>query len=253
MRPDWRTRILRLAAAGAAALALLVAWLALAPMAKALAALIVVCVPGYLLTWPVLRPRFGAAGAFMVAGGLSIGAVALGGLILNLLPWGLQAATWLGYVLVLLVMGLAFGRRPWTWRPQVNVAAHEVLQVGIGAITIMAALILARSFAAYPTESFTQLSIAAASGAPTSSVQLSIRSEERAPTGYRLEVWQNGGQVRSFASIQLTTGESWSGTVPGVSGKIEARLFLLTDPGTAYRRVTLQLGGTAQATPGPGA
>jgi uncharacterized membrane protein len=253
MRPDWRTRAMRLAAAAVVALAMLVAWLALAPMLRALAALIVVVVPDYLLAWPVLRPRFGSAGAFAIAGGLSIGVIALGGLVLNLLPWGLQAATWLGYVFVLVVIGLAFGRRPWSGRPKVGVTAHEVVLAGLGAITIMAALILARSFAGYPTESFTQLSIAPASGAPTSSVQLRIGSEERTTTGYRLEVWRNGGLVKSFATIRLTTGETWTGTVSVGSGQIEARLFLLTDPGTVYRHVTVLLGATAQTAPGPGA
>jgi hypothetical protein len=253
MRPEWRTRTLRLAAAAAVALALLVAWLGLTAMARALVALVVVVVPGYLLAWPVLRPRFGSAGAFAIAGGLSIGMVALSGLALNLLPWGLQAATWLGYVAILLVIGLAFGRRPWSWRPRVRVAAHEALLAGIGAIMIMAALILARSFVAYPTESFTQLSIAPASGAPASSVEVRIRSEERAPTAYRLELLRDGGPATSIASIHLSPGETWTDIVSVGSGQIEARLFLLTDPGTVYRHVTLVLGGAAQSVPGPAA
>lgn len=244
---------MRLGAAAAASLALLVAWLALAPMARALVALVVVMAPGYLLAWPVLRPRFGAAAAFAIAGGLSIGVIALGGLALNLLPWGLQAATWLGYVVVLLVIGLAFGRRPWSWRPVASVAAHEVVLAGVGAITIMAALILARSFAAYPTESFTQLSIAAAAAAPTSSVEVRIKSEEPTPTGYRLEVLRDGASISTVASIRLRTGESWTGRVSVGPGQIEARLFLLTDPGALYRHVTMQLGGAAQSAPGPGA
>jgi uncharacterized membrane protein len=253
MRPEWQRRTLRLAAAAVAALALLEAWLALGPMTRALAALIVVVVPGYLLGWPVLRPRFGSAGAFAIAGGLSIGVVALAGLALNLLPWGLQAATWLGCVLVLLVIGVALGRRPWSWRPKVTVAAHEVVLAGIGAITVMAALVFARSFAAYPTESFTQLSIIPASDAPTSSVEVRIRNEERAPTSYRLEVLRNGAPVTSVASIRLTNGQTWKGMVFVGSGQIEARLYVMTDPGALYRHVTLQLGGAAQTTPGPGA
>jgi hypothetical protein len=128
-----------------------------------------------------------------------------------------------------------------------------VVLAGIGAITIMAALILARSFAAYPTESFTQLSIALVSDAPTSSVELRVRNEERVATSYRLEVWRDGVQVRPFAAIRLASGGTWSGTVSIGSGQIEARLFLLTQPETLYRHVTLQLGGTAQSGPGPGA
>ena len=252
MRPDWRTRVLRLAAAAVVALALLVAWLGLTPMARALAALVVVVLPGYLLAWPALRRRFGAAGAFSIAGGLSIGVIALGGLALNLLPWGLQAATWLGYIAVLLVIGLAFGRRPWSWRPRASVAAHEVVLAGIGLIMVMAALILAGSFGAYPTESFTQLSIAPASGAPSSSVVVRIRSDERAPTAYRLDLLRDGGPATSIPSIRLSPGETWSDTVSVGSGQIEARLFLLTDPGTVYRRVTLELGLAAPSASGSG-
>lgn len=251
MRHDRRARAARLLAAAVLAIALLVAVVALPSFVGALAALIVVFLPSYLIMWPVLQPRLGSAGAFTIAGGLSIGMVAIGGLVLNLLPWGLQAATWLAYVAAVLAIALAFalalGLRPPSWRPRLGVAPHELALGGIGAIMLMGALILARSFAAYPTESFTQLWIAPAAGAPTPSVEVSIRNEEQAPTTYRLEVRRNGARVESWADISLATGETWSRTVSVGSGQIEARLFRLSEPGTLYRHVEVQVGGTAQS------
>ena len=249
MRPDRRTGAARLLAAAVLAIAVMEAVVALPSFVRALAALIVVFLPSYLIMWPVLQPRLGSAGAFTIAGGLSIGMVAIAGLVLNLLPWGLQAATWLGYVAAVLAIALAFalalGLRPPSRRPRLEVAPHELALAGIGAIMLMSALILARSFAGYPTESFTQLSIAPVAGAPAPSVEVSIRNEEEAPTSYRLEVRRNGARIQSWAEIRLAAGEVWSSTVSVGAGQIEALLFRLSEPGTLYRHVEVEIAGTA--------
>lgn len=231
------------------AAALLVVLVALEPthLLRALTALIVVSLPSYLIAWPVLQPRLGSAGAFTIAGGLSIGMLAIAGMLLNLLPWGLQAATWLGYVIVLFTIALAFGHRPVSWPLRLPTASHEMVLGGIGGVMMVTALLVARMFAAYPTASFTQLWITPSADAPMSGVELSIRNEEQAATGYRLEVWRNGQLVEAWADIHLAAGETWSDSAGVGSGRIEARLFRLADPGAMYRHVTLQLGSIDQA------
>jgi hypothetical protein len=233
-------RVLWLLALALLAGGLLLALVELAPFVRAFAALIVVLLPTYMIVWPILRPRLGTVGAFTVAGALSIAILAITGLGLNLLPWGIQAATWLGAAAVLLVIALASGRPP-TWHFTREVAPHELVLVGLGGLMLMAAIVSVRGFAGYPTESFTQLWISPTADPPTASVEIHIRSEEEAGASYRLVVLRNGAVVESWNDIRLRTGQTWSRTVSVGSGRIEARLFRSTHPGTPYRSVTLQL------------
>lgn len=242
----WRLAgVAALSVAGLFLLALL-SLAGLAPMLRALAALVLVVLPGYLVAWPIVRQRFGAAGAFTVAGGLSIGMTVMAGLVLNLLPWGLQAATWLAYIIVVLGVALVLDRRRMAWRPRLPVVRHEVVLGGIGATMLVASLLVARIFVADSSESFTQLWIAPSSAAPTTSVDVSIRNEERVATGYALEVRRDGALVQAWPEIRLAAGQTWRSTVAVGSGRIEARLFRLSDPGTLYRHVTLLLVAASQ-------
>lgn len=253
MRPDPQKGSRWFIAAAALAGAVLTGLLAVTSLLSALAALILVFLPVYLITWPLLRPQLGSAGAFTVAGGLSIGMVAIGGLVLNLLPWGLQAATWVAYVVVLLLIALALGRRPRALHPTLGVVSHEVVLLGIGGAMMLTALLFARMYVAYPAESFTQLWITPSADARASSVEVSIRSEEQAATRYLLEVRLNGKLVQSWSDVRLATGETWSRTVAVGSGRIEAQLLRINDLGTVYRHVILHLGATSPAVQGPGA
>jgi hypothetical protein len=249
MPPERRARISRPLAAAVLAGALLLILIALDPtqLLRAFALLILLFLPGYLIAWPFLQPRMGSAAAFTIAGGLSIAMVAIAGLVLNVLPWGLNAGSWGLYVIVLFVIGMASIRRRLTWRVTSGAARHELILAGVGGTMMVAALLFARLFAAFPTESFTQLWITASSGAPKLTVQISIHSNEQAVTACRLEVLRNGEQVRSWANISLATGQTWSDTISVGAGRIEARLFRLAAPEVLYRSVTVQLGPTVQA------
>lgn len=240
MPPDATDRAWRLAAAAAVAVPVLLIIAALMPMARALAALVLVVLPGYLIAWPILRPRLGIAGAFTVSGAVAIGMVVIGGLALNLLPWGLQAGTWILYVVVMLSVAILLDRPRILWRPRVEVGPHELILGSIGATLLVVSLLFARLFVASPAESFTQLWVAPSAGAPGSAV-VSIRSEEQTPTAYRLQVQRNGTLLKSWALIQLTTGQTWSDIVTAGAGPIEVQLSRLSDPSTVYRRVTLLL------------
>lgn len=252
MRPDASIRAWRLAAAAALAVPVLVTLAGLMPIVRALAALVLAVLPGYLIAWPSLRPRFGVAGAFTVAGGLAIGMIVIAGLVLNLLPWGLQAGTWLAYVAVLLAIALVLDRPRVTIRPQVAAASHELVLGGIGATLLVVSVLFARLFAAVPAESFTQLWVAPSASVAGSAV-ISIRNDELAATGYRLEMRVNGALVTTWPDIELRSGQTWSEAAPIGSGRVDVELFRLADPATVYRRVTLLLGAAAQNQPGPGA
>ena len=234
----------RIASAAVTIVAVLAIIVALVPtgLPQAFAALAVLFLPTYLIAWPVLRPRLGTAGAFTVAGGLSIGVIAMIGLALNVMPAGLQTGSWLAIVVIMLVAGMAIRPRQLAWRPMAGVLArHELFLLGIGASVLVLAYLVARFAASVPTESFTQLWLIP-SAASESSVELSVRNEEREPVGYRLEVRRNGAVVRDWEEILLSPGESWTRTVSVGSGRLLARLYLLTDPERVYRHTTLMVG-----------
>jgi hypothetical protein len=251
MRRDPQRR--RVAIAAGLGLVVLVALVAVDPtqLLRALAALAFIGLPTYLITWRMLQPRVGSAGALTIGGGLSIGMVAIAGLLLNVLPWGLQAVTWFAYAAVLYAIGLTLVWQSPFWRPGLGAARHEMVLIGVGGGMLVLALLVARMFAGHPTESFTQLWISAAANAPTSSVAVSFTSAEQSAMAYRLEVLRDGAQVRSWSGLQLTPGQTWSQRVSVGTGRIEARLFRLGDA-TPYRRVTMQLGDAAGAAGGGG-
>jgi hypothetical protein len=251
MPPESRLRAWWLTAVPGLVGAVLLVVIGVAVFLQALAALILVFLPTYLMSWQVLYRRLGSAAAFTIAGGLSIGSVALAGLALNLLPWGLQAATWLAYVVVLLGLAFVVGRGQRRWRLKLKVVRHEVVLGGVGAMLMVTALIFARAVADDPIESFTQLSISPGADATSSSVDLRILSQEQGATGYQLEVWRNGSWVKSWADIRLATGQGWSDKLIVGTGRIEARLYRLDHPGTIYRYVRLQL-VRSQPDVGPG-
>ena len=195
--------------------------------------------PGYLLTWSTLQTRIGTAGAVAVGGATSIGLAAIGGLVLNLLPWGLQPATWLAYAVVLSAIGIALNGLP---RVTGGVMRHEVALFGLAGVVVLVALVTAQLGASSATGSFTQLWLRPAPGGSPFALEIDVRSEERASTGFRLELWQDGVLVRVWQEIHLEPGQLWSATVDlGRAGRAKALLFRLSDPGVVYRETTLTL------------
>lgn len=234
-----------------------------AGLLRAIGGLALIVLPGYVVVAPALRERLGSAGAFAVAGGTAIGLIALGGLVLNLLPQGLSPMMWLGYLAVLLVLGALLHRSRLARIPRFTTQRHEVLLISLGAALMALALAVSIETANHPTESFTQLSIAAASGDPSPAVQISVKSYELTDVVFRVELWRNGGFVRSWQDITLSPGEEWREVTPVVDGRIVVLLFRAPDLVAPYRTVNLQVGAgasptasaspTAVASPAPGA
>jgi hypothetical protein len=226
----------------------LFAALQMAQLLAALVGLAVLVAPTYLVAWSVLRPRLGVASAFVVAGGLSVGLIVLTGLLLNVTPWGLLQPSWLAVGIAALVIAVGTRRRAMmTWHPSFPFAAAELSMVAIGISLSFAALFVARMADSQPAESFTQLSVISVATAPNPSVQLTVRSEERKSTSYRLDLLRDGVKVRSWTDIALASGEAWSATAPVAPGRIEARLFLAGDTTSVYRHVTIVIGGSGGA------
>ena len=184
--------------------------------------------------------------------GLSLALAILGGLLLNMLPIGLQAQSWaifLGLVTTVFSLVAAYFRRG----TQVTGTRRLRLGFGIPAYLIALALIMAILSVLYaaigveqqPHPGFTQLWMLPVAPTGTSSaVRLGVRSFEDTTVTYRITITMNGQVVRAWSSVSLQPEQTWNQVVQlPTSGThslyIEAQLYRLDHPQTVYRNVHL--------------
>ena len=187
--------------------------------------------------------------------GLSLVIDILSGFILNLLPVGLQATSWvlfLGTLTAVFSLLAMYLRRDvqeaYTQLLRLRFTIRECMLFGLAiAVVILAVRYSAEGAVQQPHPDFTQLWLLS-SNQPNNScaVQLGIRSFEAAPVRYFVTVTMNGTQVNPKSFISLAPGQEWEKSVPialkiinGV--RIEARLYRLDKPKTVYRTVSLTL------------
>ncbi len=187
--------------------------------------------------------------------GLSLVIDILSGFILNLLPVGLQATSWvlfLGTLTAVFSLLAMYLRRDvqeaYTQSLRLRFTIRECMLFGLAiAVVILAVRYSAEGAVQQPHPGFTQLWLLP-SNQPNNScaVQLGIRSFEAAPVRHFVTVTMNRAQVNPKSFISLAPGQEWEKSVPialkiinGV--RIEARLYRLDKPKTVYRTVSLTL------------
>jgi len=215
------------------------------------AVLLVLVLPGYALAEAALPAGgIGPWERLTLAAGLSAAAAALGGLVLHLTPWGLQPWTWspLLVTITLAASAVAVARRRWpapaAGRLRLGTFNRQApLLLGMAALFAIAAWMAARAgAAAVPGTGYTQLWMlpAALDGRPA--VRLGVRSAERRPLTYRLELRTDGGPLRAWEAISLQPGQQWETIepLPAVSpeGMVSAALYR-SDQSGVYRHVAV--------------
>ncbi len=217
------------------------------------AVLLVLVLPGYaVVEAAVPAGGIGSWERVVLAVGLSAASAALGGLALHLTPWGLHPWTW-GPLLVAITVGagaVAVWRRPLpalaARRPLARpggLTPQDSLFFGTAAIIVAVAWMAARTGAAQtPGAEYTQLWMmpAAIDGRPA--VRLGVRSAERRPLTYRLELQTGGVPVRAWAVIALQPGEQWETIEPLPASELQAMVgatLYRADQTGIYRHVTL--------------
>lgn len=222
---------------------------------------LVLILPGYALT-SALFPRrgFGIPERLLFSLALSLVITVLGGLLLNLTPWGLRAGPW-----AVLLGGITLGafavahlrRRGQSastsgWLRTVNIGFtfRQGLLLGLAALIVCGAVavsIIGAERQPYP--GFSQLWMLPAGGAnPKNAVQLGVSNRESTTMQYRLAVNVDGKVVKEWASINLNPNEKWEATLllPQTGGvgtaKVEADLYRTDAPTKIYRHVVLWLG-----------
>lgn len=222
---------------------------------------LVFVLPGYALTSALFTGReFGIAERLLFSLGLSLVCVILGGLLLNLTPWGLRADSWalllggitLGACMVTLVRRRREGIPPSGWLSPGNIGFHfrQGLLLGLAALIVCGAVAISVIGAEQqPYPGFTQLWILPGSGANAKdAVRLGVSNMESTTMEYRLAVNVDGKVVKEWPSIDLNPNEKWQATLllsqAGHTGtaKVEADLYRADAPTTIYRHVVLWLG-----------
>jgi hypothetical protein len=225
---------------------------------------LVLFLPGYVLA-AALFPGRGAGlkveERAVLSIGLSLALVALGGLLLNQTPWGLQADSWAA-LLGLFTLGAAVVAVLRPLRPASGVGTagdaegdpiplqlrapvgvrHGLAFAGAAAILAGAVAIAHQGAQAQQAATgFTQLwLVPSAPGAAGGALRLGVRSAEPHPATYSLRVTVDGVQTDAWPAIVLAPGQTWETTVaPAPEGAMEALLSRADASQQVYRRVTL--------------
>ncbi len=225
---------------------------------------LIMVLPGYVLCVALFPQRdFPAYGRILLSLGLSIAVTVLGGLLLNLTPWGIQTTTWVFWLggVTLGVTVLAALRRlsqppssisndlaHTAWR--FDLRAGSALLFGLAILLVSFALLITRAPAPpQGLEGYTQLWLLPDPNTKTA-VRLGISSNEFETTNYKLELQLGGKELQEWTPIILKPGEDWETTVtlpkPVGSDTIEALLYRLDQPETVYRHGSLKANSGGQ-------
>lgn len=225
--------------------------------ARALVALpLVLFAPGYAIVAAAFPAGWlGAAERLLFSLGASLTVAALCGLLLHWTTLGLRPAAWavtLGNV-TLVASLVALARR---WRQPAGdmtpraaglTPMHGGL-LGLAALLVAAALLIARDGAIQQRATgFTQLWVLPAGAASQDRVRLGVSNREPGQSDYRLLVTASGTIIGSWPRITLGPDEQWEATVAlptaqPTAASVEAVLYRLDAPETAYRRVVIYPG-----------
>jgi uncharacterized membrane protein len=215
---------------------------------------LVLVLPGYTLSEVLFRKRsLNASERLLFSLGLSLAIDIPGGLFLNILPVGLQAASWaalLGILTLICSLLAAYLRRG---VPMSGVQLSRVrlaIYPGILFVLAIAVAIVSIVYAAYgtvhqPSPSFTQLWILPeVSAGKSCAVRLGVQSFESTPVMYRLAMTANGDSVATWSSLSLAPQEEWVRLVPVAPSAsdniyVDVHLYQADKPVTVYREVHL--------------
>jgi uncharacterized membrane protein len=235
-------------------------WLAL----RILTLPLVFVLPGYALMRALFSGQaFGNAERLIFSLGLSLSIVILGGLVLNLTSFGLQARSWvvflgavtLGASLVALLRQRRQGEtvEGWSGLKGIHLTFRQGLLASLAVLVVGGAFVVSIIGAQQqPRSGFTQLWMLSASGTSKAedAVRLGLSNKESRPMQYRLAVDMNGKVMKEWSAIDLSPNQQWEATLVlpqtghSSSERVEAMLYRTDAPTKIYRDVVLWLGTT---------
>jgi uncharacterized membrane protein len=216
--------------------------------------LLVLVLPGYALV-AALFPRhpLRLAERIVVIVGVSLVCTILGGLALDITPWGLTTNTWAVLLSLITVAGVVVaGLRRTGGEPVPAIAGGRLLPslsipqallFGLAALVVAGALGMARAGALEaPTPGYTQLWLLPDGTGTPQQVRVGVSNAESTPVQYKLQLIVNGNVAQEWANVPLAPGAKWetTTTLPADLPKtqpVAALLYRRDSPNTVYRRV----------------
>lgn len=212
---------------------------------------LVLFIPGYVLVEALSGPGMERSKRLLFSFGLSLLLAIVGGLLLNITPWGLRPetwATWLGLITLLAGTKVALQRRAnpspeplETRRPLSNFKWTQVGLMGAAALVLVAAIVVARSGAAVSAsdDPFTQLW---AIPDQQASLIVGVLNEEGSPQKYKVQVVAGTTVIKEWASLELGSDQKWETTLSLAGAQtgadpVEVKLYRLDKSDTVYRQV----------------
>lgn len=196
---------------------------------------------------------------FLFSVGISLSIAILGGLLLNLTPFGLRTWSWavlLGSISIVSCAIALLRRRgqngvtsAWSGFGEIGFTYRQVLLFGLAAVVLGGAIAVSVIGAQrQPRPGFTQLWILPAGGDKAKDgVRLGVKNMELVQMQYRLVVTIDGKEVKDWEAINLARNNTWETTLmlsqagKPHPAKVEALLYRKDAPIKIYRYVTLWL------------
>jgi hypothetical protein len=220
--------------------------------------LLVLVLPGYSLSM-LLTPTLqsGRQERAILTLGLSMAIAALGGLVLNLTPWGIGTQGWIALLsgVTLVSGGIALARTRPTPSAEVvgpRTAPRDAALLAMAIAVAAVAMFVARSGAAQWSETnTTQIWLLPGKQANPNEIQLGIRNLEATAKSYKLQLLSGGQVCSEWNAITLVPDEQWEIRIrlsPAIwdPGTVEALLYEAGSD-TVYRRATLQQAARSSA------
>jgi uncharacterized membrane protein len=231
------------------------------------AILLALVAPGYALSVALLPKARDGFERCLLALGLSICVLVMGGVILDLTPFGLTSRSW-GISLAaftLAACALAWRRRseatpeaaatakrqepPLPARPRRTLTVSSLGVAAVAAMVVGAVLIARQPSSSAHARGFTALWAVPVSPI-NSTFSIGIHSDELRTTSYRL-IARAGQRVVFRRSVTLRPGQEWlakgrfaTARRAAVVNQLQVSLYRADRPGTVYRHVYVTLGGT---------
>jgi uncharacterized membrane protein len=225
-----------------------------------LGAYLVLVAPGFAVTSAILPARrLGTAEHALAAAVTSIAIAVLGGLVLDMTPWGLQPASWAvllaGITAVATVAALLRMRNKnksrqaapiWTAR---WTARADRLALPLAAVVMVGLALYIARVPAPPQryQGYTTLWMVPNDAQEATGARIGLQSGEFEDVRYRLEVWVNGEPASVWPGLELEPNQQWQAelTLPaaGATGMVvEAFLYRSDAPRIVYRQARFQAG-----------
>ena len=176
------------------------------------------------------------------------------GFALNIFPIGLTGLSWvlsLGLITTFFAVLAAFLRRKDTLKaatkPRVHITLQDSVLFGLAILIVTSAIWLALLRPLQPQPSFTQFWMLPANQTGKACVvSLGVQSFETGSETYRIVMAVNNAQANVWSSVVLNPQQKWvqevsikPGNTTSASLYIEAHLYRVDKPNTAYRDVHL--------------